>query len=119
MWKFNPKREHDYADRDQHQSESSVVTRPAFLTEQTKNSESDKEQSHQHSEIDTREPLAELTRSLYGGVRIQGQPERSLTAADIFAIFQRQRAAVRLGDLPAQHQTDTTTTRFGSEKRNK
>lgn len=35
------------------------------------------------------------------GMRIKRQPQRCLAAADVFAVFQGERAAVGLGDLAA------------------
>src|SRR5579864_8345066 len=48
---------------------------------------------------------------------IERQAKRSLAAAGIFAILERERAAVGLGDLPAENQSNSTAARFGGEER--
>ena len=45
------------------------------------------------------------------------QAQVGAAAAAVGAVFQRQRAAVRFGDLPAEHQADARSARLGREER--
>ena len=101
VWVFNQKREHDYANRNQHYSESSLVVLPSFLAEQPQDAKHNEEQRDQHFRDRHRSALRGAMPSLQRAVRIQRQTQRGLAAAHVSTIFQRQGPAMRLGDLSA------------------
>src|SRR5581483_7393745 len=51
-------------------------------------------------------------------VRVEGQPQRGLTSANVFAVLQRERATVGFGNLPAQHEADAAAAGLRGEERN-
>ena len=48
---------------------------------------------------------------------LQSQAQAGFAARRILAVFERERAAMSLGDLPAQHQPNAGSARFGREER--
>ena len=48
---------------------------------------------------------------------VEGDAQARLATVCLFAVFERQRAAVRFGNLAAENQADARAARLGREKR--
>lgn len=101
MWIAYDKRQHDDPDRDQQRSQSSLVALEPSLADEGQNAQQNEEQPDQHLQIDTEANAGVPSHLLHRGLGIQRQTQRGLAAAQVFAILERKRPTVGLGDLAA------------------